>query len=144
MFLLKFHSILISNKLISIIIIIVIAFLFFLFIHQQYGSMIGYMASERAINQLIFTLFEKEKIPDNINLNVKDNLPKFVEKIHDQEVIKIRQYSVYCKIFVPFIKIFKRDITTVEVEEAVIYNLLLIITIIFIISLFINIPSDSV
>jgi hypothetical protein len=142
MVLVKFHSTLKSHRVKAIVFIIFLSYFFVIFIHQQYGSMISSMATEIAINKLKFETFNKGKLPDDIDLSIEKNLPSSLEKLRNEEREKIRQYSIILRPLAVFLKIFNRDISTVEVEEAVLYDILLLITGLFIYSLFVNISND--
>lgn len=122
------------KKELSIIFLTAFTLLILLFIHQQYGQMVDSMATERAINKYLYLInMEDSTVMDfNYNLEKSEVIPlSLADEIKTQGKI-IRHVPFYKRIFLPTVKIYRGLVVkdnvskTVEIQEAVLYNIILL------------------
>ncbi len=142
MVMLSQYKVLKQHQYFSSILLILLSILILLFIHQQYGTMVDSMAIVLAIEKIQRSIII-DKIPDYLDFSSEKTLRSSMQPVINECYKYLRQYKWYCKPFVPFIKICSgmkicpcRKITTVEVEESIEYDIILIISSMFIISMF--------
>ena len=125
--------------------LICMMFLFLLFVHQQIGSFTSEASLQNAISRYIFETIKNNSIPSNFDFTFENytRFPKTIieeVKLHNQE---IRKYSIILKPIVPLIyicqKIFgNRNISHIELEEAILYDMMILATIFSLSILFIK------
>ncbi len=125
-----------------LVFILPLLYLFCLFIHQQYGSMVNDLAMKRLYNQLAYQANEGS-LPEGIRLpldNILD-LPDTLQALYEEQVQGLRSYPIYTKPFLPLLHFlysinwYDKKATTLEMSESIQYDIMVIITISFIILL---------
>ena len=134
------------------ILIISLMVLFMLFIFKQFGSMASSMAYQQIKYNWIFrSIDNKEKALSDFNCIIDSD--KSLEQALKEQSTKIAQSEIrkyrWCyKPAVPIMEIgtricgYETNMSTVEVEEFALYDIMILLTIIFIIYIWIK-PEDS-
>lgn len=126
-----------QRKVFTTILVISLSLLFLLFIHQQYGTMVNSMALQKAIGKIQYSMITDKKFENYIDFSSDSTLTSSMNSIKNKIYQKIRQYKWYSKPFVPLIKLFcNKDIQAIEVEEAIAYDIILLVSLTFIISMY--------
>lgn len=132
-------------KKMTIVFLITFAVLFGLFIHQQLGSMIDAMAAHHSIIKWAYKANEINSVPPEFDFAISgdQHFPKSIQNDVAKYQEIIRSYRIYLKWAVPFIKFYdvifpskEISITTIEIEESILYYLISISTIFFIFILY--------
>jgi len=133
LFLFNKIKIFLNHKWITLISLVFFTFLIGLFIHQQYGQMVNAMAYSKTVRKYAVSLLDKDYIPKSELQTEKDDiLPKFLSDALTAEQALIRRHHLCFRLFLPVKKginfLWGADdrIKTVEVEEAILYDLLLL------------------
>jgi len=123
-----------QKRIISIFLIMTLL-LFSFFVHQQIGQLVSDASFQTASSKYIFKTIENNSIPIEFNFT-SDSLSGFPKSINDEATVslkEIRKFHIFLKPFIPIIYSYqkiigKRNITHIEVQESILYDMMLIAT----------------
>lgn len=123
-----------QKRIISIFLIMTLL-LFSFFVHQQIGQLVSDASFQTASSKYIFKTIENNSIPIEFNFT-SDSLSGFPKSINDEATAslkEIRKFHIFLKPFIPIIYSYqkiigKRNITHIEVQESILYDMMLIAT----------------
>ena len=129
-----------KNRILSLSSFIIFTILIILFIHQQFGQMINSMAAQRAINKYYYLFSIKDSTLAGFDYSMTNDevIPRTLSDEITSQQNNIRQLNFIQRFFLPTYKIFKGiekgpdNIKTVEVEEGILYNIIVLVFIFFI------------
>jgi len=130
-----------GKKLLPLIFLTIFTILILLFIHQQFGQMVSSMATQRAINKYLYLLTISDSSHVDFDYNIEENevIPKTLAEEIKLQQKQIRQLTFFPRIFLPTKKIYRgltgkdRIIKSVEIQEGILYNIIILAFIFFVI-----------
>jgi hypothetical protein len=128
--------------------VVLFGYLFGVFLHKQYGSLITGLAAIRALSYWLITVIKNkcEDIEFDFTISSNGQFVSIRKKI-DEEYDQIRRYRMRKKFFIPFYlfwNLFRKKgsivnhIDNVEVQESVLYDMILLSTVLLVGYILIN------
>jgi hypothetical protein len=146
LFLFKKIKLILKRPIISFFFLLIFSIFVGLFIHQQYGQMVSSMATQRAFYKYFYLVSMNDSSLNSMDFNMNSNqpIPKFISKEIRQQQEMLRQFGILQRMLLPFYKPYswilcKDDsIQTVEVEEGIIYDIIILALVFFLFNIFVG------
>jgi hypothetical protein len=138
-------------SLVLIFFVILFTYLFLLFLYKQYGSLVNGMANNLANSFWISKLIQDESTVDTFVFEISDanTIPKSIKDAAEQKYGSLRQCKIWKKLLIPFLLLPKlfcievKEYNNIEVQESVLYDMIILSTIFLVLYIITNINSSE-